>query len=116
MDVSDLDRFEHMLESAKAILTFSQGKSRADLDTDRQFLGSVTREFAVIGEAAANVSAETKAKFPLIPWKKIVGMRNRIIHVYFNLNHDMVWNTIENSLPIFLRQLEETIPLLASKV
>ena len=109
MDNKDLARFQHMLESTNAILSFAKGRRRADLDRDRQFLSAVLRELEIIGEAAGRISEKTRKKYPEIVWKELIGMRNRLIHAYFDVDHDIVWNTIRAYLPDFQRQLEEII-------
>ena len=85
----DLARLHHMLDCAKAISKFSDGKSRQDLDLDRFFSSAIMREFEVLGEAAAAISMETRSQFPQIPWKAVIGMRNQLIHAYFDVDHDI---------------------------
>jgi uncharacterized protein with HEPN domain len=109
MENKDIVRFKHMLDSAKAILSFSKGKRRKSLDVNRQFLSAVLRELEIIGEAAGKISKSTQKKFPDLPWKELVGMRNRLIHAYFDIDHDIVWKTIREYLPAFEKQLREII-------
>lgn len=98
MDNKDLTRFKHMLDSTQAILSFAKGRKRVDLDKNRQFLSAVLRELEILGEAAGRISEKTKKQFPIIAWKEIIGMRNRLIHAYFDVDHDVVWNTIRDYL------------------
>ncbi|RPI66604.1 MAG: DUF86 domain-containing protein [Ignavibacteriales bacterium] len=63
---------------------------------------SVIKEIEIIGEAASKISEEIKIKYPEIPWKDIIGMRNRLIHGYFEVNIELVWNTVKNNLPQLL--------------
>lgn len=105
----DLIRLKHMIDSARAVLTFAKGKRRTSLDKDRLFLSAVLRELEVIGEAAGRVSERTKKKFPHLPWKELVGLRNRLIHAYFDVDHDIVWKTVREYLPPFLKDLEEIV-------
>jgi uncharacterized protein with HEPN domain len=91
MESKDLVRLKHMLDSTEAILLFAKGKRRTSLDKERLFLSAVLREFEVIGEAAGRISDETKRRFPDMPWKELVGMRNRLIHAYFDIDHDIIW-------------------------
>ncbi|MEI8300340.1 MAG: DUF86 domain-containing protein [Chlamydiota bacterium] len=109
MKSKDLIRLRHMLDSTQAILSFLKGKQRSDLDTDRLLLSGITRELEILGEAAGKVSLPTQHLFPDIPWRQLVGMRNRLIHAYFDVNHEVVWNTIKNDLPKFYTQLEKAI-------
>jgi uncharacterized protein with HEPN domain len=63
----------------------------------------------LIGEAANAVSQESKAKITEIPWKKVVGMRNQLIHGYFDISHRIVWSTIVEDIPSLISCLEETV-------
>jgi uncharacterized protein with HEPN domain len=100
MENKDLVRLKHMLDSTKAILSFAKGKRRASLDKDRLLLSAVLRELEVIGEAANRISEKTKKRFPDLPWKELVGMRNRLIHAYFDVDHDIIWKTIQRVPPL----------------
>jgi uncharacterized protein with HEPN domain len=116
MENKDLARLKHMLDSVQAILTFAKGKQRTALDKDRLFQSAVLRELEIIGEAASRISEKTKKKFPLIPWKELIGLRNRLIHAYFDVDHDIVWKTIREYLPSFQTELKKTVDLFESKV
>jgi uncharacterized protein with HEPN domain len=109
MENKDIARLKHMLDSATAILDFAKGKQRASLDKDRLFQSAVLRELEIIGEAAGRVSEKTKKKFPNIPWKELVGLRNRLIHAYFDVDHDIVWKTIREYLPAFQEHLKQVV-------
>lgn len=109
MENKDFARLQHMLDSTQAILSFARGKRRASLDNDRLFQSAVLRELEIVGEAAGRVSEKTKKKFPHIPWKELMGLRNRLIHAYFDVDHDIVWKTIREYLPSFLKHLQEAI-------
>ncbi|MDX8430303.1 MAG: DUF86 domain-containing protein [Candidatus Algichlamydia australiensis] len=114
MENKDLLRLMHMLDSTNAILDFSKGKRKASLRNNRLYQSAVLRELEIIGEAAGQISDKTKKKFPHIPWKALVGMRNRLIHAYFDVDHEIVWKTIRESLPTFQIDLEEVIETLSS--
>lgn len=109
----DLTRLRHMLDCARTIRKFAETKTRQDLDSDRFFSSAIMREFEVLGEAASAISMETRAQFPLIPWKAVIGMRNQLIHAYFDVDHDIVWKTIETALPELIPQVEQAITFLS---
>jgi len=67
------------------------------------------REFEVLGEAASAISTQTRSQFPEIPWKAIIGMRNQLIHAYFDVDHAIVWSTIQIALPDLIPKLENAI-------
>jgi uncharacterized protein with HEPN domain len=60
----------------------------------------------IVGEAASRISEETRQQAPQMPWQDIVSMRNRLIHAYFDVDLDRVWDTVEGDLPFLMTQLE----------
>ncbi len=80
-----------MIDAAEAVDAFMAERNRAELDSNRMLLFAVVRAIEVLGEAAARVSDETRQTAPDIPWNAIVGMRNRLVHGYFNIDVDIVW-------------------------
>jgi len=70
---------------------------------------SLVKCVEIIGEAASKVSAETRSRHPLVPWEEIVGMRNRLIHAYFDIDLDRVWDTVTADLPPLRTVLEEMV-------
>jgi uncharacterized protein with HEPN domain len=107
MSDKDVARIQHMLDSTNAIASFIKGKNRKCLDTDRLLLSGIIRELEILGEAAGKVSQHSKDLFPSLPWKQLIGMRNRLIHAYFDIDHDIIWKTITESLPALVDKLEE---------
>ena len=103
----DAVRLHHMLDAAKEAFSFVQGKERGDLDQDRKLVLSLARLVEVIGEAAGQVSKEFQVAHPEIPWPAIVGMRNRLIHAYFDIDLDRVWDTVKDDLPPLVASLEK---------
>lgn len=96
-----------MLDAAEEAVGFVAGKQREDLDSDRMLTLALVRCIEIIGEAGARVSAEGRAEAPDIPWDEIVAMRNRLIHAYFDVNLDIVWQTIEDDLPPLIATLKD---------
>ena len=102
-------RLQHMLEAANEALGFIQGKTRPDLDKDRMLVLSLVKELEIIGEAAGKVSPEVRSQNSAIPWQDIGGMRNRLIHAYFDINLDVVWKTVTRDLPSLKAELEKIL-------
>ena len=98
-----------MLDAANEALEFVRGKGRPDLDTDRKLVLPLIKELEIIGEAAGKVSAEIRAQHVSIPWQDISGMRNRLIHVYFDIDLDVVWTTVTKDLPLLKTELEKIL-------
>ncbi len=109
MQRDDLIRIRHMLDAAKETMSFAKNKTRKDLDNDRMLALSVLKSIEIIGEAASKVTSETRINCPEIPWDNIVAMRNRLIHVYFDIDLDRVWDTITDDLPPLINLLESLI-------
>jgi len=106
---ADLVRVHHMLDATREVLEFSTDKTRLDLDTDRMLCLSLVHLLEIIGEAAVAVSSEFREKYPKIPWSGIVGMRNRLIHGYYEINLDIVWETVKENITPLKAELEKII-------
>ena len=96
-----------MLDAAKEAVSFAQGKQRGDLDKDRKLVLAVVRLVEIIGEAGGRVSKEFQKGHPDIPWPAITGMRNRLVHAYFDVDLDRVWDTVQDDLPLLISKLEK---------
>ena len=105
----DLVRLWHMLEAARKAQEMAGGRDRENLDTDEQLSLALQRLIEIVGEAATKVSAETCSQTDDIPWKQIRGMRNRLIHAYFDVNLDILWNTVTEDLPPLVSALESLL-------
>jgi len=89
----------HALEAARKAVSETAAWQRSDLDLeDLRTLGLI-RLLEIIGEAAGVVSPELQQAHPEVPWRKMVGLRNRLIHGYFDVNLDIVWDTLRQDLP-----------------
>ena len=101
----DADRLRHMLEAARKAVAFARGHGRADLDADEQLTLSLVHLLEIIGEAAGKVSPDFRQQHPEIPWTRVSGIRNRLIHGYFDIDLDIVWETTTTRLPELIAQL-----------
>ena len=110
MRKDDLIRLFHMLDAAREALSFIEGKSRIDLNTNRMLVLSLVKDIEIIGEATVKISRETVKQLPQIPWAKIIGMRNRLIHAYFEVDLDVLWKTAIEDVPSVIEELEKVIP------
>ena len=99
-----------MLLAARDVVDFARGRTRDDLNTDRQLVLSLVKSIEIIGEAAARISQETREAHPDIPWPKIVAMRNRLVHAYFEINLRRVWEVVQNDVPDLIALLEPLVP------
>ena len=109
MRKDDLIRLHHMLDAANEALAFAEDNTRIDLDSNRMLTLSLVKCIEIIGEAAVNISKDSREALPQIPWSNIVGMRNRLIHAYFSINLDIIWKTVQENLPDLVQELEKIV-------
>ncbi len=107
--IDDLTRLKHIRDAAQEALSFTMNRTRNDLDTDRMLSLALVRLVEIIGEAGNRVSETCQAKYSRIPWRQIVGMRNRIIHAYFDIDLDIVWQVITHDLDSLVIEVEKAI-------
>jgi uncharacterized protein with HEPN domain len=109
MSPQDEIRLKHMVGAGTSALKFIEGRSRADLDSDQLLVFGLVRAVEIVGEAASKVSPEGRAELPELPWNNIIGMRNRLIHAYFDVDADILWNTVTEALPGLLSQVQAAL-------
>lgn len=100
---------EHILERVTRILEFTSGTDENAFLADAQLQDAVIRNFEVIGEATKQLPTELTQRYPDIEWKKMAGMRDKLIHDYIDVDLWAVWDTVQNVLPVFKLQLERII-------
>lgn len=106
----DRVRLQHMLDAARKAVRLAAGRDRKELDDeDDPLKEALERLITVIGEAANKVSSSTRSELDGIPWPDVVGMRNRLIHAYFDTNLDILWATVQDSLPSLIPFLESAL-------
>ena len=105
----DQIRLRHMLDAACEARSFARDRSRQALDRDRQLVLALVKDIEIFGEAATGISMPTRQELQQIPWERIVGMRNRLVHAYFDINLDVVWSTVQEDLPRLIAQLKLAI-------
>ncbi len=109
MQKDDLIRLRHMLDAAQEAISFVAGKSRRDLNLNRMLALSLVKDIEIIGEAASKITLETREQLAQVPWAMIIGMRNRLIHAYFEIDLDILWKTVAEDIPPLISMLEEII-------
>lgn len=104
------DYLDHMRQAARDALSFVEGMRKEDFLVDKRTQQAVIMSLIVLGEAATKVMdgyADFANQHPQVPWRNMRGMRNRIAHGYFDINLDVVWDTVQSALPDLLEQLGE---------
>jgi uncharacterized protein with HEPN domain len=105
----DFIRVRHMLDAAKEAISFVDNKTRDDLENNRMLALSIVKSIEIVGEAASKVTKGSREEHPEIPWTDIVAMRNRLIHAYFDIDLDRVWDTVTDDLPSLTALLEDVV-------
>ncbi len=109
----DVVRLRHMNDAAREAAGFIANRTRRDLDVDRQLTLALVKEVEIIGEAATRLSDDARAAIPAIPWADVVGMRSRLVHVYFDIDLDRLWDTVQQDLPPLAEELEQLLVQIA---
>jgi uncharacterized protein with HEPN domain len=103
--IDDKTRLKHMLDAAQKVVQYVQHETRETLECDEKLALALVRLIEIIGEAASKVSQEKCSALPQIPWKEVIGMRNRIVHAYFDIDYDIVWDTATVNIPSLIEVL-----------
>ena len=109
MSPDDRWRVGHMIDAASQALAFVEGRKREDLEGDLMLRLALTKALEIVGEAAAQVSEAGRSEFPAVSWPQIIGMRNRLVHAYFDINQNILWDTVQLALPGLLEQLKTVL-------
>lgn len=98
-----------MLDAGRLALRAIENKDRADLDADPVLKAALERFLEIIGEAASRLTEDARAELADIPWSEIIGLRNRLIHGCFSIDHDVIWAILKDDLPDLLETIERKL-------
>jgi len=98
-----------MLDHAREAVAMARGRTRSELDTDRQLNLSLVRLLEIVGEAAGRVPAEERGRYSDILFPEIAGLRNRLIHGYDSVDFDILWQIVSDDLPPLIAALEKAL-------
>ncbi|HKV10895.1 MAG TPA: DUF86 domain-containing protein [Thermoanaerobaculia bacterium] len=102
--------FLDILIAARKVLQYTEGISWEGFKEDILLQDAVMRNLQIVGEAARKVSDESRAAHSGIPWAEIIGMRNRLVHEYFRIDVEKVWETARDDIPTLVRLIEPLVP------
>lgn len=111
MRKDDQVRLRQIIDAAREAMSFVSGRTRADLDSNRMLVLSLVKDIEIVGEAAYQLTQTTREESSAVPWTDIIGMRHRLVHAYFDINLDILWQTVQEDLPPLVAMLETILPL-----
>jgi uncharacterized protein with HEPN domain len=103
---------DHILDCINNILSYTEGMDEDSFNKNFMVQDAVVRNFQIIGEATKRIKADFKTAHPEVPWKKMTGMRDKLIHDYFQVDLETVWNTITKDIPslhIYLKEIHSKL-------
>jgi len=106
---SNLELLKHILDETTFVLNVTEEKKQEVVISDPLLSRAIIRSLEIIGEACTKIDPDFKTLHPQIEWRKMSGTRNRLIHDYFGVDYDIVWDIIVTKLPDLKEQLEEII-------
>jgi uncharacterized protein with HEPN domain len=109
MKKSDFIFLRHVIDAIDDIMGSVEGLSKGDFESNKDLRDATLRRIEVIGEAVKNISQETKSKYSKIEWKKIAGARDIIIHSYFSVDWDLVWDIIKKDIRELRREVSRIL-------
>ena len=104
-----IDYLHDMLENANRAIQFTEGMNFESFSKDEKTIYAVIRAVEIIGEATRNIPEEIRTKYPEIPWRDASDMRNKLVHRYFGINLEVIWQTLSEDLPMLAAALQEII-------
>ncbi|MCW6037510.1 DUF86 domain-containing protein [Spirulina subsalsa FACHB-351] len=102
----------HIRDEADFILRFSQGLDKEAFLSNETLMRAFVRSLEIIGEATKNLPNDFRENYPDVPWKLMAGMRDKLIHDYFGVNYDVVWDVVTLEIPALHLQIQEIIKTL----
>ncbi len=102
-----------MLDAASAAIEAGTRLQRSDLDDDLVAAMGFVKSMEIVGEAASGMTVEVRSRHPEVPWAKVVGMRHPLVHAYYGINLDVVWDTLSEDLPVWIAGIRRILELVS---
>ncbi len=98
-----------ILAALESVEAFVERMGFEEFRADDKTASAVVRKFEIVGEATKNIPEEIRQRYPKIPWKEMAGMRDRLIHLYFGVDYQLVWTTIKERLPRVKQEIQKIL-------
>lgn len=106
MSLSQIEFLQHILDECLYLLKEAQVSTFEEFIQNDRLTRAVCRSLEIIGEASNKIHSDFKAKYPIVPWRDMNDIRNKIIHHYFGVDYDIVWDTINTNIPLLKESIE----------
>ena len=103
------DYIEDIVDAMNKAMKFVEGMDFDEFILDEKTVFAVVRALEIAGEAVKKIPEEMKIKYPEIPWRDLAGIRDRLIHEYFSVNLEIVWNSVKEEIPVIKPLFEEML-------
>ena len=100
---------QHIRDSINKIILYTGNISQMEFNSNSLIQDGVIRQIEIIGKASKNISEDFENKYKLIPWKQMIGMRNKMIHDYFGVRLNIVWDTLNNEIPFLKSEINKIL-------
>ena|SRR5258708_7114682 len=111
MHLSQVDFLQHILKECLYLIKESNENSFDAFLQNERLSRAICRSLEIIGEASTKIHPDFKAKYPQVPWREMNDIRNKIIHHYFGVDYDIVWDTVKTNIPLLKESMETIIKM-----
>ena len=115
MKKDDSVYLHHIIDAFVQIEHYTEGVSHEEFLRNRLLQDGVIRQLEVMGEAARNLSEDLRSEHPQIPWRQMIGLRNRMIHAYFNVDLQIIWEIVQGDIPDLKQKMKQILDAISEE-